>query len=193
MTIRPLRQRGVTLIEMMIAIAILGILLALGMPSYRAWIQNSQIRTAAESILAGLQLARNQAVHRNAAVRFQFTDSVDAGCGLSTTVPNWVVSMDDPTGSCNAAPSDTVAPRIIQTRATAEGSRNVVIAATASAISFNGLGRLVGGNTLTVNIDVPDTILANADSRDLRVIVTGGGQIRMCDPAVGDLADPRHC
>ena len=55
------RARGVTLIEMLIGLTVLGILLMLGMPSYTTWIQSTKIRAAAESLQAGLQLARAEA------------------------------------------------------------------------------------------------------------------------------------
>jgi len=56
------RQQGVTLIELMVGIAILATLLAMGIPAFTGWIQDTQVRTAAESILNGLQTARAEAV-----------------------------------------------------------------------------------------------------------------------------------
>ena len=47
-----------TLIEMLIGLVILGVLMALGVPSFFAWLQSTQVRNAAESIQNGLQLAR---------------------------------------------------------------------------------------------------------------------------------------
>ena len=85
--------RGFSLIELLIGVAVLGILLALGASSFRVWISNMRIRTAAESIQNGLQLARGEAVRRNAQIRFQLTDGIGAGCALSTTASNWVVSL----------------------------------------------------------------------------------------------------
>ena len=40
------------------------------MPSTGAWIRNSRLRTAAESISDGMQQARNEAVRRNQPVEF---------------------------------------------------------------------------------------------------------------------------
>ena len=64
------RQHGFTLVEVMVAIVILGILFGIALPTYRVWIQNVQIRNAAESIQNGLQLARTEAVKRNTNVAF---------------------------------------------------------------------------------------------------------------------------
>jgi prepilin-type N-terminal cleavage/methylation domain-containing protein len=68
MGVRSLRA-GFTIIELMITLAVLGVLLALGMPSISSWLQNTQIRTAAEGMVSGLQLARAEALRRNANVR----------------------------------------------------------------------------------------------------------------------------
>lgn len=68
---KPDRQAGMSLIELMIGIAVFGILLALGVPTFARWTQNSQIRNSAEAIHNGLMLARAEAVRRNTTVRFQ--------------------------------------------------------------------------------------------------------------------------
>jgi len=191
-------RRGFSLIELLIGVAVLGILLALGASTFRIWIGNMRIRTTTESIQNGLQLARGEAVRRNALIRFQLVDNLTAGCALSTTASNWVVSYDNPAGACNAAFLDETipaaanpAPRILQVRTAAEGSRNVSVAADQSTIIFNGLGRV--NNPIT--IQVPDPALVDcAAVRCLRVTVTVGGQIRMCDPAYpAGGTDPQRC
>jgi type IV fimbrial biogenesis protein FimT len=181
-----------TLIEIAVGLTIFAILLALAAPSFSTWLQNSKIRTTAEAINNGLQLTRAEAVQRNAVVRFQLTTTLTASCALSTADSNWVISLDDPSGACDSTPSDTVAPRIVQTRPAAEGSTNTVIAADQAAIAFNGLGRQssIGGAPLTtVNINISS---ATANTRNLRVSVSSGGQTRMCDPALPS-TDPQGC
>lgn len=199
----PHNQRGVSMIELLIGLTIIGILAAIGVPALSSWLQNGQIRVAAESIQNGLQLARAEAVHRNSRVRFQLTTTTDNTCALSTANSNWVISLDDPTdpaisvGLCASTPSDTVAPRIIQKRPGTEGSRNAVVAATQSTFTFNGLGRLTGAAD-TIAISNPTggacaTIAApNGPMRCLNVVVTTGGQVRMCNPAKAS-TDPQGC
>ena len=78
-------QRGFTLVELMIGIALLAIILAIGGPSFATWLQNTQIRNMSEAVKDGLQLARAEAVRRNARVRFQLVDGLTNGCALSTS------------------------------------------------------------------------------------------------------------
>ncbi len=181
-------QRGLTLIELAVGLTMLAILLGMAAPSFKGWIQNAQIRTAAGTILNGLQLARAEAVTRNTTVNFQLTDNLDATCTLSTSGKNWVVSLGDPTGKCDLAPSDTSSPYILQKRAGTEGTRNAAVTAGLSTISFNGLGRVTPPPAGNVTIEVTNP---NSD-RNLKVIVSTGGQIKMCDPHLTG-PDPQAC
>lgn len=198
MLIRP-GQRGVTLIEMMIGLAIVALVLFVAVPSFGIFLQNSQIRNAAGSVLDGLQLARNEAIRRNSPVRFQFVSNLTSGCALSTTSLAWVVSQADPTGACDAAPSDTAAPQLIQSRSATEGTSNARIAVTGgSTVVFTGLGRVQGAGI--TQVDVTNTSgpcqyvdPTNGTMRCLRILVTTGGQSRMCDPQVTAANDPRKC
>ncbi len=191
MLIIPHRQWGASLIELCIGLAIFATLLSMAAPSFSIWLANSKIRTTAEAINNGLQLARAEAVRRNAVVRFQLTSDLTAGCALSTTASNWVISLDDPSGACANTPSDTAAPRIYQTRPASEGSTNVLVAADQSAIGFNSLGQQVslGAALANVNINISS---ATTGTRTLRVSIGTGGQTRMCDPALAS-TDPQGC
>ena len=55
----------------MIAIAVFALLILAALPEFRAWIQNTQIRTAAQGILNGLQFARAEAVRRNVNIELE--------------------------------------------------------------------------------------------------------------------------
>mgnify|MGYP000870276960 CR=1 FL=1 len=66
------RQRGVTLVEVMVALAIFAIIIVSVAPSIRAFIGNTQVRSAVESIQSGLQLARNSGLRRNENFRLSY-------------------------------------------------------------------------------------------------------------------------
>jgi type IV fimbrial biogenesis protein FimT len=195
-------QTGMTLIELMIGLAIMALLIMIGLPNMSIWLNNSQIRTAGETMLAGLTLARTEAVRRNQIVRFQMVDNLTAACNVSTAGTNWVVSLDDATGACDAAPSETVAPRIVQTRSSSEGTtRAVVAAAGAGVVYFNGLGRVTspGGAANMTQLAISNPVGGTCEHVDggamrcLRINISVGGEARMCDPAVTDATDPRIC
>ena len=175
-------QRGVTLIELAIGLSITAIVIAAGVPSFMEWMQNAQVRTAAESLQSGLQLARGEAVRRNLPVIFQLTDSLANSCAVSTSGTGWVVSLSPAASKCGNAPAEPPAstadwdssdpswPYIVRTGSTSEGALNakvssseVVVSGTAAyagSIVFNGWGRvstasLGTGNSVRIDITNP--------------------------------------
>jgi type IV fimbrial biogenesis protein FimT len=177
----------VTLIELLIGLTILGILLMLAMPSYSTWIQNTKIRAATESLQAGLQLARAEAVRRNAQVELILTESSPAPADVgaiapSTTGRNWVVRVFQADGVYSEAD-------FIEGKAVAEGSQGVAVTAAASGYRFNGVGRPMPTPAATLVIDVTNP---SGGNRPLRVTVSRGGVIRMCDPALS-APNPQAC
>jgi type IV fimbrial biogenesis protein FimT len=189
---------GFSLIELMVGIAIVAILMFVALPNFSIFLQNTQIRNAAESTLQGITLARAEAIRRNVTVRFQLVSDLTSGCTLSATSLNWVVSLADATGQCDQAPSDTTPPQIIQTRSGSEGAGNIALATSGgSSIVFNSLGRMVGAGITQLDFsNATGTCVhvdANGTMRCLRIIVSTGGQARLCDPKVTDATDPRIC
>lgn len=183
---------GFTLTEMMIAVAILAILLAVGTPSFQVFIENSKIRSTAESLQTGLHLARTEAMRRNARVTLWLVNGLSAACVRSNTGTSWVVSQDNPAGSCNVASSETASPRLIQSYAGSDSSANLNVTATDSTdtatncITFNGFGRAelscTGGGNPISRISISSASLPNTRRLDIRI--PAGGGARMCDPSL---------
>jgi type IV fimbrial biogenesis protein FimT len=172
------RCSGVSLVELMIALVVFAILIAMGLPSFASWIQNTRIRTAGEGILNGLQYARTEAVRRNTNVEFSLSGT---GAGWTVQIPN-------------------VAPAL-QTRADEEGGTGVSLSPqTAGGIAttkatFNGMGWIVDNDDGTLHFDqvgVTSSMVSGSEIRSLRISIGTGGSVKMCDPAVG-VGDPRAC
>lgn len=200
-TVKP--QAGFTLAEMMVTVAIMAVLLALAAPSFQTLIRNAKIRTTADSMQAGLQLARSEALRRNAHVSFWLVDSLGASCMRSASGTSWVVSFDNPAGACNAPSAENVAPRLVQSRSGGDGSTGVSVGAVnggatpaaASCITFNGFGSVeaaCGGGTPIGSIVIASAVAANS-YRSLELRISSGGAVRMCDPSVAATTDPSHC
>jgi type IV fimbrial biogenesis protein FimT len=195
-------QRGMSLIEVMVAITVAALLLALGLPSFSTGMQNRQIRTAAGAIQNGLQIARTEALRRNRNVQFTLRDQ-----------SGYTVSCAD-----NIGPDgQPICPEPLQKREASEGSsanaQTTVVqwsdASNSAAgspvftgnLKFTPLGRvtddsLPAGNRAIYQVTNPaggNCAAAGGEMRCLTVVVTKFGQIRTCDPAVSASSDPRHC
>ena len=167
---------GFTLIELMIGLVVLAVLVGLGVPSFMVWMQNTQIRNAADAVLNGVQLARSEAIRRNKLVTFTLTERT-----------GWKVQQSGAIDS-------------IQERSADEGSAKVGVAATpggAYAATFDTLGGLTDNPDGSVPIQKLDfTSQTSSDSaiRPLRIMVSVSGTVRLCDPdpKLGS-GDPRRC
>ena len=63
------RQRGLTLIELMIVLVILAVVASLGGPTFESVRQSSRLRFLSNSFTSDIYLARNEAIKRNTSVR----------------------------------------------------------------------------------------------------------------------------
>ncbi len=192
------------LIEVMIALTLAAILLALAAPSFTTGMQNRQIRAAAEAIQNGLTYARTEALRRNRVVQFELRDP-----------SGWRVGCETEDTTTDAS-GEQACPGTLQTRDAQEGSPNAAVAPVQTANTPNGtvastpvflgtlgftpLGRttagsLPAGSVATFRITNPNGGACVADGGPMRclwVAVTAAGQVRMCDPAVA-AGDPRAC
>jgi type IV fimbrial biogenesis protein FimT len=164
------RSRGMTLIELMIGVAILGALVMIALPNFREMLRNYEVRAAAESVANGLHRARTEAITKNASVHFLL------GSGTAWTVDyvNKPVMTDPP----------------LDSRASNEGSPNASLTALASdlataanRITFNNLGQVVANADASPAIARVNVTGAEA-TQTLRITIGAGGNARVCDPSL---------
>jgi type IV fimbrial biogenesis protein FimT len=90
-----LRHKGFTLMELMIVVAVLGILASLALPSFQSILEGRRLVGAVDDLYSNIQYARSEAIKRNETIRVQVT-----------TGTNWCFGIDDDNGAvcdCNAS------------------------------------------------------------------------------------------
>jgi type IV fimbrial biogenesis protein FimT len=179
------RPMGFTMIELMIVVVIIAIATMLGIPSYRAWMQNTQIYNAASSVENGLQKAKAEAVKRNINIEF-----------VIGTNPPWRIQLPGNTTPC-PIPSGATLTTLLEC-STTEGAKNVTAAVTpanTATITFNSFGGVLptnlDGTSTPTKIDFSSAVLPG--THNLRVTIGLGGITRMCDPNLATGSSPRAC
>lgn len=158
------KNKGFSLVELMIGIAVIAILATIALPEFKSILKDIQVRNAAESVANALQKARAEAVSRNRAVAFTL------GADADGTRSDWTISVVSPAS-------------VIEARTSKEGSSSVTRTVEpdgATKITFNSLGLATGDASQLTSIDFND---ADANG-PLRITIATGGSARMCDPNV---------
>ena len=167
-------QRGVTLIELMITVAILAVLLGLAVPSFQEFVIRSRLDSTAQEMLTTLQFARSEAIRRGAQVALRRTSSTAGSWG-----EGWSMFIDaDGDGELD----DGEKPPIREGGAlgnsmtlNASGNLDPFIAFDRTGRPPNGGGQFVlcYGNDPT----------ADGRSRSRAVVVSPGGGVRLAQQA----------
>jgi type II secretion system protein H len=71
----PADQRGFTLVELMVLIGIIGLLAAIGVPTFNGYLRANEIDATGDRLASDLALARATAVSQGRIIRFTSDDS----------------------------------------------------------------------------------------------------------------------
>lgn len=90
---RRARESGMSMVEVMIVMAIVGLIALVGLPRLEAWFERYKVRGMAEEIAVNLQLQRMRAVSRNQEFSIQF-DATDGNFRLYEGTPGSWTAME---------------------------------------------------------------------------------------------------
>jgi type IV fimbrial biogenesis protein FimT len=176
-------RRGFSLVELVIAIAIVALLLLVAVPAMQSWVSDARVRTAAESFQNAVRLAQGEAVKRSRTAVVMLTDGdpvLDATPAKNGT--KWVVRLLERTTTDDDEESLFV-------RGGGEAaSGEVTVGGDISLICFNAFGQQTSltkaVNGLGADCTASDdnaVSFSRTGGRTLKVLIGLGGKVRLCD------------
>lgn len=146
--INPTASSGFTLIEILIAIVIVGVLASLAAPSFREYIAAQRIKNASFDLMAALSFARSEALKRNASVAVATTSAA--------TPKNWADGWNISVGAT--------------TLRTQNAYTGLVVTASVATLTYGNDGRPTASTAF--NIALP-TALTGVNPRCVTIDLSG--------------------
>ncbi len=173
-------QKGFTLIEMIIAMAVAATLLSLAIPSFSTLNQNKRITTQSNDFISTLVLARSQALKRVSRVTVCRSSDGAACAGSGGWEQGWIVFAD----TDNDATVDT-GEDILRVYSALDGGNTLRgSSSVASYISYVATGRtkLTGGGLQTGTLVLCDERGSGEHARAINVSATGRSRVESTAP-----------
>lgn len=168
-------QRGFTLVELMLAVAIIGILSAVTLPSFQNFLSGQKLNVASNNVYTAMQLAKATAIQQNASMTVLFNKGTGQWC-----IFNRQITPDSTT--CNMG-SNNLENGVIK-KYIEPLNPDISIASVptdAAQITYDSFGRVVANPDSSATLTSLEYTLNRDASRAATVQLTNG-LIRLCDP-----------
>lgn len=194
------QESGVTLVELMVTLVVLGILVSIAMPSFSTFLANTRLRAVADNLYAGLQSARMEAIKGNHNTAFLIFNSDGDWVTYDTSA---TIVTDNVCGSTNTPPSNQIQRSCSENKGATlnpDASATVLKAsfdsqgrASTGAWTSNGCSNNRSGNSVPSGYAAGLLITVSDTTAELCILIGAGGQMRLCDPNNSTQHDPRNC
>jgi len=128
--------RGFTLVELMVTIAIVAILLALGLPVFEGSMRSNRVATTTNEMLASISMARSEAI-RSTRTSVLCASSDGSACGTDWN-RGWIIWVDQ---NGDGARNDPTEPVVRYVQGHPQMSLVVRGGASANVVRFDNRGR----------------------------------------------------
>lgn len=108
------RDSGLTLVELLLVVAVFGIVIALAAPSFKNMILMQRLRGATAELVTDLQFARSEAAARRDFVRIAFQSNADLSCYTIYAAPDNTLPCDCRFGAAGACSANRTEIKTVQ-------------------------------------------------------------------------------
>jgi prepilin-type N-terminal cleavage/methylation domain-containing protein len=166
-------QRGFTLLELMVAVAVLAITLGFVISSFSGTINNQRLQASAENMYDALLNARTQALSRNAKMY------VDVNTGASWCY-GIIEGTTDAATACDCATANECIVDNLENVASVESYRDITLtSADLTALVYDprmGMPQTTLGTTISTS----KFTFTNTDGNSLSVVLNPVGRLSLC-------------
>jgi type IV fimbrial biogenesis protein FimT len=174
-------NKGFTVIELLIAVAVLAIITSLALPSYRTIIEKRQVTSGAEQLTAFLSSAQFESVKRNEIVGVNYQLNGGDWC-LSMAIPDVDSAnpdVDSPTCDCSDGTCDAGSELLRDFQAAVLTKSDILVDATLGGddtVFFDPVrGLVVDAETVKIELISPDE-----ETYALNVEMSPTGRVKIC-------------
>jgi type IV fimbrial biogenesis protein FimT len=202
-------NKGFTVIELMITLAVLAILMSLALPSYRTLIEKRQVTSGAQQFAAFISSAKMEAVMRNQNVRLSRKVANDGSwcVGFASYAANaapdaacdCTIEVASDTGACAVKNLNNGLPELrvfddvrFNAIAKLDGVTVAGLSNNTKVVSFDPIRGMLNIDGQVPSIVHPIEVRLNSknDVYAIDVRVSPTGRVSMCSAARGDYAVP---
>ncbi len=165
------KNKGYSLIELLVTVAILGILLAVSLPNFQDTIESNVTNSQAKLFMTTLNLARSEAIKRGTNVGI-CPSSDGADCDAASWSNGWIVFVDangDADGDAGSIDAGDTIIRVFDTL-----GADSVLTGTTDFLEYNSLGFSATAGVQTMKLCPATNNAVNA--RSVEVGVSGRGR-----------------
>jgi len=166
------KTSGITLLELLVVVIIIGVLAAMAAPSFSRFILKLRVIGATESFVAALQNTKAEAIKTNSIMRLVFTPT-----STNTNHSTWCYGMTS-TATCDCTATDCIVGSVINSSDYTEISVNFN---NSNIRSFSPLRGSASGTQGTA-------VFSAGNNNTLGVTLSTIGRVRACKPSTSKLA-----